>query len=509
MTQADTPPTDTNAEKAVLSSILIRPEVISEVEGILAPRDFHSPWFREVYYTMIALRLAGTPIDVALVLPELKRVGKIEDPAFFLSEIAVHQATAANAGHYAKIVRECANKRRLLDIADTIAADAKNGKASNEILNDLLSATGDMAGSSSNSGFSIERLSSRELATGDFTTNYLVDGVIPAGQPGVASGRFKTLKTGTVIDLSISMATGTPFLGHFDVPEPVRVAIVSAESGKAALKNWGQRIARSKGLELADIDNLIWSTTLPQLGDASHLRELEKFIVDEDLRCVTLDPTYLAMSHIGDVSSNVFAMGTALMPLTDLVTQTECTVLLVNHNRKNVANKFAPPELEDISQSGFAEWSRFWLLLGPRREWSEERCEHWLWLRTGGSSGHSGLWHLGVLEGRYNDPGGRVWDVNVCSATEGRRNEQESRGREKKQKEHEQSNANKNAIVEALYGLTGRRETARQIRELSGINSRYMATTLAELVRDSIITPCKITKNGKQFDGFELVDKEK
>ena len=136
MPLTDAPPSDTNAEKAVLSSIFIRPDVFPDVESILSPRDFHSPWHREIYSTMIALRLDGKPIDVALILPELKRAGKIENPGHFISEIAAHQATAVHAAHYARIVKECSAKRRLLDNAETVAADAKNGKASDEILNE-------------------------------------------------------------------------------------------------------------------------------------------------------------------------------------------------------------------------------------------------------------------------------------------------------------------------------------------------------------------------------------
>src|SRR3974390_3509885 len=62
---------------------------------------------------------------------------------------------------------------------------------------------------------------------------WLVDNVLVEGQPAVIGGPKKTLKTTCALDLAISLATGTPFLGHFRVAQPVRVAVLSGENGTA------------------------------------------------------------------------------------------------------------------------------------------------------------------------------------------------------------------------------------------------------------------------------------
>ena len=73
-------------------------------------------------------------------------------------------------------------------------------------------------------------------------TRYLIPGILAAGQPGGIFGAFKTLKTSITADLLISLASGTPFLGQFDVAEPGRALFLSGESGLAALQSIAGRI---------------------------------------------------------------------------------------------------------------------------------------------------------------------------------------------------------------------------------------------------------------------------
>src|SRR4051812_16710172 len=75
-----------------------------------------------------------------------------------------------------------------------------------------------------------ELLDSAEFATGNYQPEWLVEGVLVRGQPAVVAGPSKCMKTSALVDLAVSLATGTPFLGRFDVPRPERVALVSGES---------------------------------------------------------------------------------------------------------------------------------------------------------------------------------------------------------------------------------------------------------------------------------------
>src|SRR5262249_7684808 len=66
-------------------------------------------------------------------------------------------------------------------------------------------------------------------------------------KPGVIGGPLKALKTSFGIDLTISLGSGTPFLGAFDVYQRVRVAMVSAESGGHTLQRKGRLVRPRPG----------------------------------------------------------------------------------------------------------------------------------------------------------------------------------------------------------------------------------------------------------------------
>ena len=346
---------------------------------------------------------------------------------------------------------------------------------------------------------------SAALAASDDTTAYIVDDIWPESQGGIISGRFKTLKTSVGADLAISAATGTPFLGRFATPNPVRVGFMSAESGWATLRERATAIARAKGLTLSGLSNLIWSADSPKLARAEHLDELRKFIKGEGLKGLLVDPTYLSLSDVGDSASNVFKMGAALAQLTELIADTGCSIILLNHNKKGrgqYAGQFDAPDLGDISMSGFAEWMRFWLLLGPRREWDETVGQHWLWLVAGGSAGHAGKWHLDVTEGRRSDPGGRRWEVSIIGATAGRQAATAIREAEKLAAKAKAQADDQAAILGAVKRLGA--ETKTTIRAATGFNSDRFNLAFAPLLAGGKIAKSQITKGARPFAHYSL-----
>ena len=92
------PPQDLDAEKAVLSSILLDNTVLNEVYPELKPGDFYHPAHKQLYQSMIALHDESQPIDLHTLADYLngrKILDAIGGPVF-LAEIADYEATAAN-----------------------------------------------------------------------------------------------------------------------------------------------------------------------------------------------------------------------------------------------------------------------------------------------------------------------------------------------------------------------------------------------------------------------------
>lgn len=88
------------------------------------------------------------------------------------------------------------------------------------------------------------------------------------------------------------------------------------------------------------------------------------------------------------------------------------TLVLVHHFNKQV-KQGQTPSLANLSQSGFAEWARQWVLLNHNRPYQRGEVE--LAVNVGGSAGQGGhyLWKIG--QGRQVDGGvgWTDWEVQV------------------------------------------------------------------------------------------------
>src|SRR4051812_48764587 len=110
-----------------------------------------------------------------------------------------------------------------------------------------------------NDGFLDGVIDSTQFARAEFPRSWLVDSLLVEGQATVIGGPKKSLKTSIAIDLAISLAIGAKFLNHFLVRRPVRVLILSGESGEATIQETAKRICQFKGLKLEDCqEQLLW-----------------------------------------------------------------------------------------------------------------------------------------------------------------------------------------------------------------------------------------------------------
>ena len=203
----------------------------------------------------------------------------------------------------------------------------------------------------------IPLLTCRELDGNDYQQTYLIPGVYVPKQPCLVGGPRKGMKTSILIALAIALAACLRFLGHFVVTRPVKVIILSGESGMATLQETARRIAKSMGLLLSEIENLFWSDFLPRLDDAQHLDALERMIEETGCEVLIVDPAYLCLP--GGDAGNIFIQGSLLRSINEICQRHGVGLVLAHHFRKRAKAKsaadFDPPELDDLSWSGFAE----------------------------------------------------------------------------------------------------------------------------------------------------------
>ncbi len=122
------PPQDLEAEKAVLSAILLDDDVIHKVISELKPSDFYHPAHRELYESMVSLKDQGEPVDLHTLSDHLNARKTLDQigGTVFLAEVADYEATAANVVNHARIVRDKSIKRMVISTASEIAESAMN-----------------------------------------------------------------------------------------------------------------------------------------------------------------------------------------------------------------------------------------------------------------------------------------------------------------------------------------------------------------------------------------------
>ena len=117
-----TPPHDDAAEQSVLGAMMLSKDAIADVVETIREGDFYRPAHQSVYATVLDLYGRGEPADAVTVAAELTRTGDIGriGGAPYLHTLVAMVPTAANAGYYARIVREQAILRRLVEAGTRI-----------------------------------------------------------------------------------------------------------------------------------------------------------------------------------------------------------------------------------------------------------------------------------------------------------------------------------------------------------------------------------------------------
>lgn len=122
-------PRDIEAEKAVLGSIFLDNEKIIEVSEFITEHDFYQVKHGQIYKAMQKLYDNDKPIDLVTTRKETNE----DITATYLTELADTMATAANAKHYAKQIKEEADKRRAIKIGQKIKDLGHSDNSSVEI----------------------------------------------------------------------------------------------------------------------------------------------------------------------------------------------------------------------------------------------------------------------------------------------------------------------------------------------------------------------------------------
>lgn len=209
-------PHSIDAEEALLSCILIDGgEVLSRAAaaGITA-RSFYDPKHAVIFDCCSALMTKGQPVEVATIAEELRAAGNLDGIGgyAFLAQVGNSIPTTAQAGYFIQKVREFDRLRQLSAHAQTIVELAgQPGHAAADLTADLRARLDRLTDSSPGIGQGIT--AATLCANPPPVPAELIAGVLYGAGTMMLSGPSKSRKTYTFLDLGVSVATGSDWLG--------------------------------------------------------------------------------------------------------------------------------------------------------------------------------------------------------------------------------------------------------------------------------------------------------
>ena len=116
------PPHNLEAEMSVLGAILQSNEALLKCLELLQPAHFYRDAHRKIFAAARDLFQRSEPVDLITTTNDLRRRGELEEvgSAAFLTSLVEAVPTAANVTYHARIIRDKALLRQLIDVATDI-----------------------------------------------------------------------------------------------------------------------------------------------------------------------------------------------------------------------------------------------------------------------------------------------------------------------------------------------------------------------------------------------------
>ena len=117
---------DPATEAAVLGAMLMDARAVVEARAILSAEDFTVAANRRIYAALVSLVERDVEPDPITLSDALEARGELDSVGGkqTIGELIDYVPTAANVAHHARIVRELAERRRMLDLAESLRSAA-------------------------------------------------------------------------------------------------------------------------------------------------------------------------------------------------------------------------------------------------------------------------------------------------------------------------------------------------------------------------------------------------
>ena len=173
------------------------------------------------------------------------------------------------------------------------------------------------------------------IASDEIAERWLVEELRCARSVGVIGGAPKCAKTWLGLDMALSVATGTPCLSRYAVPEPRPVLMFLAEDALLVVREHIEGMARHRGFDLNEVEVHVITTPVLRLDQDRDRIRLWETVRQLRPRLLVLDPLVrlhgIDENHAGEVAE-------LLAYIRSLQRSLGVSVLLVHHTRKNAGD---------------------------------------------------------------------------------------------------------------------------------------------------------------------------
>lgn len=377
--EAPQPPNDAETEMALLGAILLNRDALTTVAPLVRADDFYIRSHQHIYAAMLALAQQHQPPDIRLVAAHLKMRQQIESIGgmTYLLKLSDMAVTSYHAPNYARVVRDLAWRRRVIDAGSRIAAigyqepDAAECYAQASVTltsaNTVNASGGWMPIGDVLNGIydQMQTGTPRGLMTGLYDLDRILGGLHP-GDLTILAGRPGHGKTTAAMTIANEIAHQQHAPVLFDSLEMAREELVqrllAMHTGISANKQ------RRMALAPDEIDTL--TAAMARLGDMPLHIDDDRSVTISDLRSRALaaahrlggiallivDYLQLVTARIDRGMTTSYAIGEVSRGLKRLARELEAPVLALSQlNRENDRRTGNVPQLSDLRESGDIE----------------------------------------------------------------------------------------------------------------------------------------------------------
>ncbi len=399
------PPQNIDAEIALLGSILLRNRALDDVQSIITKDDFYQRSHTLIWEGIIGLRndKPSVAIDLLSLTQYLSEKGTLNEcggPSYIAS-LTDSVPSSTNAVYYAQIIRNCAIKRRLIDLSvlvgDKAFDETQDVQKSIDEVEQKISALGSSIGTNNYTDVGSlilkvvddvhDRQSGKKtsgLSSGFRPLDRLIGGFKPSDMVIIAA-RPSVGKTALGLNIAINMAFG---------PAPVPVGFFSLEMSGSSLverilsnrgqinnmtlrngkldKNSEQKLMDTAGMLYENAKNLLIQDT-PNISLMEIRSQARRMKRENDIKAIFID--YIGLIDLQGPASMPRHEQVSIISrsLKSLARELNVPVIcLAQVNREG--GKDRPPMLADLRDSGSIEQDADLVILldDPSKRLNEE-----------------------------------------------------------------------------------------------------------------------------------------